>query len=92
MERACVLLKDVFEYSLEEISELVGSTVGGVKSALKRGRMKLASTPEPAKKELGVSPEISKLLQLAHQVRILNEAQVCPAHYCSFVVSLNSCN
>jgi RNA polymerase sigma-70 factor, ECF subfamily len=42
MERACVLLKDVFEYSLEEISELVGSTVGGVKSALKRGRMKLA--------------------------------------------------
>jgi len=64
MERACVLLKDVFDYSLEEISELVGSTVGGVKSALKRGRMKLASTPEPAKKELGVSPEISKLLQL----------------------------
>ena len=64
MERACVLLKDVFEYSLEEISELVGSTVGGVKSALKRGRMKLASTPEPAKEELGVSPEISKLLQL----------------------------
>jgi len=64
MERACVLLKDVFDYSLQEISELVGSTVGGVKSALKRGRMKLASTPEPTKKKLGVSPEISKLLQL----------------------------
>src|SRR6266851_7499608 len=27
-ERACVLLKDVFEYSLEEIAELVDSTVG----------------------------------------------------------------
>src|SRR6267143_4486035 len=27
-ERACVLLKDVFEYSLEEIAELVSSTVG----------------------------------------------------------------
>jgi RNA polymerase sigma-70 factor (ECF subfamily) len=32
-ERACVLLKDVFEYSLEEIAELVDSTVGGVKAA-----------------------------------------------------------
>jgi len=42
-ERACVLLKDVFEYSLEEIAELVGSTVGGVKAALNRGRSKLAS-------------------------------------------------
>jgi RNA polymerase sigma-70 factor (ECF subfamily) len=37
-ERACVLLKDVFEYSLEEIAELVNSTVGGVKAALNRGR------------------------------------------------------
>ena len=40
-ERACVLLKDVFEYSLEEIAELVDSTVGGVKAALNRGRTKL---------------------------------------------------
>jgi len=38
MERACVLLKDVFDYSLEDIAELVGSTVGGVKAALHRGR------------------------------------------------------
>src|SRR6266850_6856439 len=32
-ERACVLLKDVFDYTLEEIAELVSSTVGGVKAA-----------------------------------------------------------
>jgi len=38
MERACVLLKDVFDYSLEDIAELVNSTVGGVKAALNRGR------------------------------------------------------
>ena len=44
-ERACVLLKDVFDYSLEEIAELVDSTVGGVKAALSRGRGKLSSTP-----------------------------------------------
>src|SRR5499433_1021091 len=46
-ERACVLLKDVFDYSLEEIAELVDSTVGGVKAALNRGRTKLAeSSPQ----------------------------------------------
>jgi RNA polymerase sigma-70 factor (ECF subfamily) len=32
-----VVLKDVFDYTLEEISELVSSTVGGVKAALNRG-------------------------------------------------------
>ena len=45
-ERACVLLKDVFDYSLEEISELVGSSVGAVKAALNRGRSKLAKLPD----------------------------------------------
>jgi RNA polymerase sigma-70 factor, ECF subfamily len=39
-ERACVLLKDVFDYSLEEIAG-VDSSIGGVKAALKRGRTKL---------------------------------------------------
>jgi RNA polymerase sigma-70 factor (ECF subfamily) len=42
MQRACVLVKDVFDYSLEEIAELAGSTVGGVKAALKRARTKLS--------------------------------------------------
>jgi RNA polymerase sigma-70 factor, ECF subfamily len=45
MERACVLLKDVLDHSLEEIAELVGSTMGGVKAALHRGRSKLAGSP-----------------------------------------------
>jgi DNA-directed RNA polymerase specialized sigma24 family protein len=42
-ERACVLLKDVFDYSLEEIAELVDSTIGGVKAALNRDRSKLTA-------------------------------------------------
>jgi RNA polymerase sigma-70 factor (ECF subfamily) len=63
-ERACVLLKDVFDYSLEEIAELVSSTVGAVKAALNRGRSKLAATPEPAKTRAEVSPELSRLLHL----------------------------
>lgn len=63
-ERACVLLKDVFDYSLEEIADLVDSTVGGVKAALNRGRSKLAEHSSaghstPAKSESDV-----KLLRL----------------------------
>ena len=63
-ERACVLLKDVFDYTLEEIAELVGSTVGGVKAALNRGRSKLAASPEPAKSHREVNAELSRLLHL----------------------------
>jgi RNA polymerase sigma-70 factor (ECF subfamily) len=44
-ERACVLLKDVFDYSLKEIADLVDSTVGGVKAALNRGRSVGSQTP-----------------------------------------------
>jgi RNA polymerase sigma-70 factor (ECF subfamily) len=60
-ERACVLLKDVFDYTLDEIAELVDSTVGGVKSALSRGRAKLASLP---KTPPAAAPEVSPLLRL----------------------------
>lgn len=47
-ERACVLLKDVFDYSIEEIADLVDSTTGGVKGALHRGREKLNALPPRA--------------------------------------------
>ncbi len=63
-ERACVLLKDVFDYTLEEIAELVSSTVGGVKAALNRGRSKLAASPEPVRSNREVNPELSRLLYL----------------------------
>lgn len=42
-ERASLLLKDVLGYSLAESAEIVGSTLGGVKAALKRARRKLAA-------------------------------------------------
>lgn len=67
-ERACVLLKDVFDYSLEEISELVGSSVGAVKAALNRGRSKLAAQTDaplsPPSAAPAASPALSGLLQL----------------------------
>ena len=63
-ERACVLLKDVFDYSLEEIAELVDSTVGGVKAALNRGRTKLAQSSPQANSALNTSPELKRIMQL----------------------------
>jgi RNA polymerase sigma-70 factor, ECF subfamily len=63
-ERACVLLKDVFDNSLEEIAELVDSTVGGVKAALNRARTKLAETSPPAKLAGSPSPESKQIMQL----------------------------
>ena len=63
-ERACVLLKDVFDYSLEEIADLVDSTVGGVKAALSRGRGKLATPREAPDARSATSAEASELLRL----------------------------
>ncbi len=37
-ERAAVMLKDVFDFTLEEIAEMLSTTVGAIKSALHRGR------------------------------------------------------
>jgi RNA polymerase sigma-70 factor, ECF subfamily len=63
-ERACVLLKEVYEYSLEEIAELIGSSVGAVKSALNRGRSKLNSTPPAAQPSRTPDPELEHVLKL----------------------------
>ena len=64
MERACVLLKDVLDHSLEEIAELVGTTVGGAKAALHRGRAKLAGARKPRPRVADASPaEVRTLLE-----------------------------
>jgi RNA polymerase sigma-70 factor (ECF subfamily) len=63
-ERACMLLKDVFDYSLEEIAELVDSTVGGVKAALNRARTKLADSPPREMSARIASPELKRVMQL----------------------------
>jgi RNA polymerase sigma-70 factor (ECF subfamily) len=44
-ERAAVVLKDVFDFTLEEIAAILATSVGAVKSALHRGRGKLAQAP-----------------------------------------------
>jgi RNA polymerase sigma-70 factor (ECF subfamily) len=64
MERACVLLKDVFDYSLEDIADLVGSTVGGVKAALNRGRSKLTTSPQRTSSPRPKNADLARLLHL----------------------------
>lgn len=64
-ERACVLLKDVLDYSLEEIAGLVSSTVGGVKAALSRGRGKLQGLQvRPTPRRGAANAESLQLLRL----------------------------
>jgi RNA polymerase sigma-70 factor (ECF subfamily) len=44
-ERAAVVLKDAFDFSLEETAEALGTTLGAVKAALHRARAKLVEEP-----------------------------------------------
>lgn len=50
-ERAAVVLKDAFDFSLEDIAGILSTTVGAVKAALHRGRGKLAA-PRPEEERL----------------------------------------
>src|SRR4030095_15372590 len=62
-ERGCWLLEAVFDYSLEEIAGMVASTVGGGKAALKRGRTKLAASPQAPSPHMS-DPEREEILRL----------------------------
>jgi RNA polymerase sigma-70 factor, ECF subfamily len=50
-ERVAVVLKDVFDLTLDEVAEALSTTVGAIKAALHRGRGKLVE-PEPAEARL----------------------------------------
>jgi len=48
-ERAAILLKEAFDFTIDEIAQMLATTPGAVKAALHRGREKLAAPapPEP---------------------------------------------
>jgi RNA polymerase sigma-70 factor (ECF subfamily) len=46
-ERAAIVLKELFDYSLEDIAGVLGSSVGAVKAALHRGRTRLREAESP---------------------------------------------
>lgn len=68
-ERAAVVLKEAFDFTLEEIAEALSTTTGTVKSALHRGRGKLI---EPAEE----SPEVPKPAVLDAFVAAFNAADL----------------
>jgi len=58
-ERAAVVLKEVFDMTLEEIAELLATTTGAVKAALHRGRDRLRERQgEAASRRPVPSPEL----------------------------------
>jgi len=71
-ERACVLLKDVFDAPLEEIAELVESTPGGVKAALSRARAKLATLAAVPAEPHPAAPDPERLQLLSQYVEHFN--------------------
>ena len=57
-ERVAVVLKDVFDLSLEEIAEALGTTTGTVKTTLHRGRGKLAEPETDAPRDGATVPAV----------------------------------
>ncbi|CAN5734837.1 sigma-70 family RNA polymerase sigma factor [soil metagenome] len=66
-QRACVILKDVLDHSLEEIAAHLDLTVPAVKAALHRGRTSLVERARPSgttSSELRGSPALLRYTQL----------------------------
>jgi hypothetical protein len=66
-QRSCVILKDVLDYSLDEIAALLDLSVPAVKAVLHRGRERLrelCETPTPATPPRAVSPALARYAAL----------------------------
>jgi RNA polymerase sigma-70 factor (ECF subfamily) len=73
VQRSCVILKDVFDYSLEEIAGMLDLSVSAIKSALVRGRANLREAgPTAPERETDVrrrpvSPVLARYAELFNQ-------------------------
>ena len=66
-QRSCVILKDVLEYSLEEIAAMLELSVPAIKAALHRGRARLrelSAVPEPTTVTRIASPALARYAAL----------------------------
>ena len=57
-ERVAIVLKDVFDFKLEEIKDVMGTTTGAVKSALHRAREKMETLKGQVEEDL--SPKVNQ--------------------------------
>ena len=63
-QRSCVILKDVLEYSLDEVAALLELSLPAVKAALHRGRARLRELSQNATTPLPVSPALARYAAL----------------------------
>jgi RNA polymerase sigma factor (sigma-70 family) len=66
-QRSCVILKDVLEYSLEEIAAMLEQSVPAIKAALHRGRTRLrelSAVPEQTTATRTASPALARYAAL----------------------------
>jgi len=71
VQRSCVILKDVFDYSLDDLAGMLELSVGAIKSALVRGRSKLRdlsassnTVPELEGQRRSISPTFERYAAL----------------------------
>jgi len=66
-QRSCVILKDVLDYSLDEIAALLELTIPAVKAALHRGRVRLrelSGAPDGTAPSRPISPAFARYAEL----------------------------
>ncbi len=71
-ERACVILKDILDHSMEEIAEILDTPPTAVKVALHRGRQKLRSRTQSRTQSLPNARASEHSEQLARYVELFN--------------------
>jgi RNA polymerase sigma-70 factor, ECF subfamily len=69
-ERAAIVLKDVFEFSLEEVAGVLATTPGAVKTALHRARQRLRDAP-PTSEGRAPAPGVLNAFAAAFNARDL---------------------
>ena len=84
--RAAVVLKDVFDFTLEEIADQLRTTVGGVKAALHRGREALKAPPPADGGEAGPSRELVDRFVDAFHARDVGRITAALTDACSIEV------
>lgn len=66
-QRSCVILKDVLDYSLEDIAACLDLSVPAVKAALHRGRTKISTLPDPLTITTAISPTVHRYARLFNE-------------------------
>jgi RNA polymerase sigma factor (sigma-70 family) len=63
-QRSCVILKDVLDYSLEDIAACLDLSIPAVKAALHRGRTRVSGLPEPLEIPAKVTATVHRYAKL----------------------------